>query len=165
MSENKFYAEIIDLDISDTKEGIYAGSGSSPNPGQPETPPAYEDQKCWTNWKFTWTGHNNGHHSVCHVSADHCGDHSGSTLVIFIKTNFDILEVKNASGCIISEHNPRLFSLTRNGHFNAEDTIGFNFEIVTSTPMYDAAGTQLSGAIGLDNATQYYCKLESYFCS
>ena len=165
MSENKFYAEILDLDINDTKEAIYAGSGSSPNPGQPETPPAYEDQKCWINWKFTWTGHNNGGHSVCHVYAEHNGNHSGESLVIFIKTNFDIVEVKNASGCIITNYNSRLFSLTRNGHFNANDNIGFNFEIVTSTPTYDAAGNPLHGAIGADNATKYYCELECYFCS
>lgn len=80
-------------------------------------------------------------------------------------TNFAIAEVKNASGCTISNVGSYVFTLTRNGHFNGNDNIGFNFEIVTSTPMYDASGNPLHGAIGENNANTYYCNLASFSCS
>ena len=162
-----FIAELIDLNIDDTKEGIYAGSGSSPNPGEPETttPVPTPPKQCWVDWRCTWTGHNNGGHSVCHVSARHCGDHSGNTLTMTFTTNFDIADVKNASGYTISNVGLHVFTITRNNHFNANDNIGFNFEIVTSTPMYDAAGNALHGAIGANNADTYYCDLASFSCS
>lgn len=163
---NDFIAELIDLNIDDTKEGIYAGSGSSPNPGEPETTiPMPPQQKCWVDWKCTWTGHNNGGHSVCHVSARHCGDHSGNTLVMNFSTNFDIADVKNASGCTISNIGLHVFTITRNNFFNPNDNIGFNFEIVTSTPTYDAAGNALHGAIGANNVNTYYCDVASFSCS
>lgn len=161
-----FIAELIDLDIDDSKEGIYAGSGSSPNPGQPETTPAYVDQKCWVNWKFTWTGHNNGGHSICNISAKHCGDHAGNTLVINIKTNFDIKDVRNASGYDISNVSLRYFTITRHNHFNSSDNISFNFEIETLHPIPRPGSTDsYHGAIGEENASTYYCELASYFCS
>lgn len=153
-------AELINID--DTSEGIYAGSGSSPSPIIPV--PEEPGHNCWINWKCTWTGHNNGHHSVCHVSANHCGDHSGSSLVIHFTTNFPISEVKNASGLTISNVGLYNFTLTRNNFFNPSDNIGFNFEIVTSAIFYDAAGKPLAGAIGENNASAYTCRVAGYTC-
>lgn len=149
---------------ADTAEGIYAGSGApTPTPDPFAPGPITED--CWINWNCTWTGHNNGGHSVCHVSASHCGSHSGNCLVMNFSTNFAIKEVKNASGLSISNVGTYSFTLTRNNFFNPSDNIGFNFEIVTSDPMYDEAGNPLHGAIGTNNAAAYSCSVSSYTCS
>ena len=160
--------------ISDVSEGVYAGSGAVNIPDEkdptvlPNTPGGgggSEYAPCWINWKCTWTGHNNGGHSVCHVSANHCGDHSGNCLVIDFVTNFTIKEVKNASGFTISSVGSNNFTLIRNNFFNPSESIGFNFEIVTSDMMYDESNNPLHGAIGTRNADAYYCKVVSYQCS
>lgn len=160
----------------DVSEGVYAGSGavSGDKPGEnPFIPPnnpgsgsGSEYAPCWINWQCTWTGHNNGGHSVCHVSAQHCGDHSGNCLVINFETNFPISDVKNASGLTISNIGTNRFTLIRNNFFNPSDNIGFNFEIVVSSefPLYDEGGNPLHGAIGTKNADAYYCKVTSYEC-
>ena len=150
---------------ADMSEGIYAGSGAfdpTPTPSPIEPGPVGED--CWINWSCTWTGHNNGGHSVCNVTANHCGNHSGECLVMNFVTNFAISEVKNASGLTISNVGTYGFTLTRNNHFNPTESIGFNFEIVTSDLMYDESGNPLHGAIGTNNAAAYYCRVSSYVC-
>ena len=151
---------------ADTAEGIYAGSGAmdpSVTPGPNLPGPVTED--CWINWKCTWTGHNCGGHSVCNVTANHCGNHSGQCLSMNFVTTFPIQEVKNASGLTISNVGTYSFTLTRNNHFNPTESIGFNFEIVTSQVFYDASGAPLHGAIGEFNAASQYCKVASYTCS
>ncbi len=163
------------INVTDVSEGVYAGSGAfdttpgtNPIPIPDTTPPLAPGggvQTCWVNWQCRWTGHNNGGHSVCHVSANHCGDHSGECLVMNFVTNFPIREVKNASGLTISGVGTYNFTLIRNNHFNPGENIGFNFEIVTSTVMYDENNNPLHGAIGLNNADAYYCKVASYVCS
>ncbi len=157
---------LVDLDINETAEGVYAGSGASnPDPTVPPTPTEPPTSSgCWINWKCTWTGHNNGGHSVCHVSADHCGDHSGECLVMNFITNFNIADVKNASGYTISNITARSFTITRNNHFNASENIGFNFELVSADVFYDEANKPLHGAIGGNNAASYYCTVASYTC-
>lgn len=151
------------VNIDDVAEGVYAGSGAwGTNPDT--NPPIIETKECWVNWQCKWTGHNNGHHSVCHISANHCGDHSGECLTINFVTNFPIKEVKNASGYTITNVGTYSFSIIRNNHFNPGESIGFNFEIVTSATMYDESGKQLEGAIGAHNADAYYCKVASYEC-
>ena len=171
------------INIEDVAEGIYAGSGSTSSPAVPTPIPTADPSgsvtpapttapgggttptQCWVNWQCRWTGHNNGGHSVCHVSANHCGDHSGESLTMHFVTNFPIVEVKNASGCIISNVGAYSFTIIRNNHFNAGDSIGFNFEIVTSATLYDASGNPLHGAIGANNADAYYCKVASHSCN
>lgn len=153
---------------ADVSEGVYAGSGSTgTDPGtDPEIPTVpVTPTGCWVNWQCTWTGHNNGGHSVCHVSASHSGDHTGNTLVMNFVTNFPISEVKNASGYTISNVGLYSFTITRNNFFNGSDNIGFNFEIVTTLVLKDAAGNDLHGAIGENNADAYYCKVASFTCS
>jgi len=154
------------LNIDDMAEGVYAGSGglvedSTPIPN-PDPNPMPEG--CWINWQCKWVGHNNGGHSICHVSANHCSNHSGDRLVMNFLTNFPIQDVKNASGLTISNIGTYNFTLTRNNHFNPTESIGFNFEIVTSALMYDESGNPLHGAIGSNNASAYYCKVASYTC-
>lgn len=158
---------------NDVSEGVYAGSGvyNPPQDKDPIIPPdapggggSTEYAPCWINWQCTWTGHNNGGHSVCHVSANHCGDHTGNCLVMNFVTNFPISDVKNASGLTISAVGSHSFTLTRNNFFNQNDTIGFNFEIVTSQIMYDENHNPLHGAIGANNADAFYCKVASYEC-
>ncbi len=153
---------------ADVSEGVYAGSGSiGPNPGADPDIPVIPDTPigCWTNWQCTWTGHNNGHHSVCHVSASHAGDHTGNTLVMNFVTNFPIVEVKNASGYAISNVGLYNFTITRILHYNQNDNIGFNFEIVTSLELTDASGNKLAGAIGEANKDTYYCKVATWSCT
>ncbi len=153
------------LNIEDVGEGVYAGSGAWNDNQETPIPPIEDQQTCWINWRFEWTGHNNGGHSVCHVSANHCGDHSGNRLVINIVTNFPIEDVQNASGCTITNKGTHSFTLIRNNFFNANDNIGFNFEIKTSAIYYDESGNPLHGAIGAYNKDAYYCRLASYECS
>ena len=161
----------------DVSEGVYAGSGAvsgdKPGSNDPTTWPnnpggggGSEYAPCWVNWQCTWTGHNNGGHSVCHVQANHNGDHSCNTLVMNFVTNFPIKDVKNASGLTISSVGVYGFTLTRNNHFNPTENIGFNFEIVTADGfiLYDENGNALHGAIGTNNADAYYCKVVSYEC-
>ena len=156
-----FIAELIDLNIDDTKEGIYAGSGSSPNPGEPETttptPPPSNDN--WS-WECRWDGHNSGGHSVCHFQGTHSGNHSGSHLELYVTTNFPIQEVKNASGLTIANVGLYCFTLIRNNHYNANDSIGFCAEIVTSQVFYDENNHALHGAIGANNANSYGCTVQ-----
>lgn len=151
-------------DIDDASEGVYAGSGAWGGTTDIVIPPAAEIKQCWINWQCKWTGHNNGGHSICHVSANHCGDHSGERLVMNFVTNFPIQDVKNASGLTITNVGTYSFSLIRNNHFNPSESIGFCFEIVTSADMYDESGNKLHGAIGSNNADAYYCKVASYEC-
>lgn len=151
------------LNITDMAEGVYAGSGFFPdNPDDPL--PDFTPVGCWMNWQCKWVGHNNGGHSVCHVSANHCGDHSGECLTINFLTNFPIQEIKNTSGLTVSNVGTYTFSLTRNNHFNPNESIGFNFEIITSALLYDENGNLLHGAIGSNNASAYYCKVAGYTC-
>ncbi|MBQ7919019.1 MAG: hypothetical protein IJ324_03630 [Lachnospiraceae bacterium] len=150
---------------ADTAEGIYAGSGAyNPTPTPDPYAPGAVTEDCWINWTCTWTGHNNGHHSVCNVTGNHCGNHSGSVLVLNFVTNFPIQEVKNASGLTISNVGTYSFTLTRNNHFNPTESVGFNFEIVTSSKLPRKTGGTYEGAIGEDNADAYYCKVASYTC-
>ncbi len=161
------------INVEDMSEGVYAGSGAlSTNPDEtinPSVPtpgtPGGEVKECWVNWQCRWAGHNNGGHSVCNVTANHCGDHSGECLVMNFVTNFPIREVKNASGLTISNVGTYNFTLVRNNHFNPSESIGFNFEIVTSATLYDESGNPLHGAIGASNGDAYYCKVASYVCS
>lgn len=147
--------------IEDPSEGIFIGSGAIfDNPEEDE--PILGG--CWINWQCKWVGHNNGGHSVCNVTATHCGDHSGNRLTMNFMTNFPIAEVKNASGLTISNVSTYSFTLTRNNFFNPTESIGFNFEIVTSALMYDENGNALHGAIGENNGAGYYCKLAGYSC-
>lgn len=155
------------LSIDDMAEGVYAGSGGIidtvgpvPTPDEPAPTPA----GCWINWQCRWTGHDHGGHSVCNVTANHCSDHSGERLVMNFITNFPIQEVKNASGLTISNVGTYTFTLIRNNHFNPTESIGFNFEIVTSALLYDESGNPLHGAIGTNNDSAYYCKVASYTC-
>ena len=166
--------DLLDI-INDVSEGVYAGSGAINIPDE-QDPTIPSDNPgggggsgyapCWTDWQCTWTGHNNGGHSVCHVRAQHCGDHSGNCLVINFSTNFPISDVKNASGLTISSVGTYSFTLIRNNFFNPNDNIGFNFEIVVSPEflLYDESGNPLHGAIGTNNAGTYYCKVVSYEC-
>lgn len=154
---------ILDLDINETAEGVYAGSGAPPILPQPSEEPGHGS--CWTNWTCTWTGHNNGGHSICNVTVNHLGEHSGCTLVINFTTNFTIKEVKNASGLTISNVGTNSFTLTRNNFFNQSESVGFNFEITTSDLFYDENGNPLHGAIGANNADSKYCKVVSWYCS
>ena len=167
--------EVINL-IDDINEGVYAGSGAfNAPPGNglipPSTPPGGtgggDVPLCWVNWQCRWTGHNNGGHSVCHVSARHEGNHSGNRLVMNFVTNFPVKDVKNASGCAISNVSSYSFTLTWNNFFNPNENIGFNFEIVTAGGfvLYDESGKPLHGAIGINNADAYYCKVVSFECS
>lgn len=152
-------------EVTDLSEGVFAGSGAIPTPpGTEPTPTPTPVDECWTNWECRWDGHNSGGHSVCHVSANHCGNHSGECLIMNFRTNFPIKEVKNASGFPISNVGTHTFTLTRNNHFNPGENIGFCFEIVTSADMYDEGGNKLHGAIGANNGAVYYCSVESYEC-
>lgn len=159
----KFETPII-VDVEDMAEGVYAASGSLPEEDDFYEPPTGGEQGCW-QFECKWTGHNNGGHSVCHVQGTHCGDHSGNTLRMEFLTNFPIKEVKNASGLTISEVGAFSFVLTRNNHFNSNESIGFNFEIETSTVFYDEAGNPLHGAIGACNGDKYRCKVQNYKCN
>lgn len=170
---NKFILPDIEV-VNDMDEGVYAGSGAFDNSQGDDTQPGSSGggggtaghARCWINWQCRWTGHNNGGHSVCNVTASHCGDHSGNCLVMNFATNFPISDVKNASGLTISNIGTYSFTLTRNNFFNAGDNIGFNFEIVVSPELLltDEAGNPLHGAIGTKNAAAYYCKVTSYQC-
>ncbi|MBQ8822416.1 MAG: hypothetical protein IJZ82_07210 [Lachnospiraceae bacterium] len=156
---------LIDLDINETAEGMYAGSGShNDDPTDVVIPSPEPGDSCWVNWKCTWTGHNNGSHSVCNVTANHCGDHSGNTLVMNFLTNFPIKEIKD---CEFPVSNVGLytFTITRTNFFNPTENIGFNFQIVSSETFYDASGNPYHGAIGENNAASYYCKVVSHYCS
>lgn len=156
---------LLDLDINETAESIYAGSGAvPPTPTMDPFAPGYIGSDCWLNWRCTWTGHNNGGHSVCNVTANHCSNHSGECLIMNFVTNFAIKEVKNASGLTISNVSTYSFTLTRNNHFNPTENIGFNFEIVSADIFYDESGNPLHGAIGANNAEAYTCKVASYTC-
>lgn len=163
-------------EVTDLSEGVFAGSGAVPTPpgDSPFIPPTTpgggggaEYAPCWTDWQCRWTGHNNGGHSVCHVSARHEGNHTGNRLVMNFVTNFPVKDVKNASGCAISNVSSYSFTLTWNNFFNPGESLGFNFEIVTADGfvLYDESGKPLHGAIGINNADAYYCKVVSYECS
>ena len=155
-----FIAELIDLNIDDSKEGIYAGSGSSPNPGQPETPPMLPPSNGNWHWECRWDGHNSGGHSVCHFQGTHSGTQSGSHLELHITTNFPIQEVRNASGLTITNVGLYNFTLIRNNHFNPTESVGFCAEIVTSRIFYDENNNPLHGAIGTRNANDYHCTVQ-----
>ncbi len=151
------------VNIEDTGEGIYAGSGAwntNPDIPNPPFPPGDDASSDWV-WNCKWTGHNHGGHSVCHVLGQHCGNKCGESITLNIVTNFTIREVKNASGYTITNLGSHSFSIVRNGHFNPNESVGFNFEIVTSDPMYDENGNALHGAIGAHNAHDKYCKVVS----
>lgn len=147
--------------IEDPSEGVFVGSGAIFDNPEEDAPIL---GGCWINWQCKWVGHNNGGHSVCNVTATHCGDHSGNRLTMNFMTNFPITEVKNASGLTISNVSTYSFTLTRDNFFNPTENIGFNFEVVTSALMYDENGNALHGAIGENNAAGYYCKLAGYSC-
>lgn len=158
---------LVDLDINETAEGNFSGSGAhNPDPTAPPIPPEQPiSPGCWSFPRCTWTGHNNGGHSICHVEGKHSGDHSGNCLVMnFTAYNFLISDVKNASGFFISNVTPNGFTLTRVNHFNENDNVGFNVEIVTSSTFYDEAGNLLHGAIGAKNADYAYVEVTSYYC-
>lgn len=150
-------ADLIALDINDTAEGIYAGSGSLPNIPQ-ETTPSIPNDDSW-HWECRWDGHNSGGHSVCHFQGTHRGHKSGNHLELHVTTNFPIKEVKNASGLTITNQGLYNFTLIRNNHFNPSESVGFNAEIVTSELLYDENNNPLHGAIGTNNAAAKRCNV------
>lgn len=163
---------LIDLDINETAEGVYAGSGAinTPPPEIIIPTPTPTDHDCWTDWKFEWAHHDTGTLSSCHVSAKHFGAHQGGSkvLTMYVKTNFPFKTVQNASGCDITRLGDRLFSLSRSIVGNNNEGLGFNFEIIVDTNLLDLkdeSNKPLGGAIGANNALQYFCELHGYtFC-
>lgn len=158
-----FFTNTIEIGaIEDLAEGIYMESGALV-----PTPDAGPTHDCWVNWKCTWTGHNTGHHSVCHVSATHAGVHEGGSkpLVINFTTNFPILEVRDASGYPITNVTDRSFTITAMNNGNPNESIGFTFQIVVdynALHLENEAGQPLQGAIGTRNASDYSVRVASY---
>ncbi len=158
-----FFTNTIEVGaIEDLAEGIYMASGVNPPSDKPNQPDDY-----WDNWRCMWTGHNTGHHSVCHISATHFGIHQGGAtpLVMNFTTNFPIKEVKNASGYPVTNLSDRSFTITAMNNGNPNETIGFNFEIVVDYDqlhLENEAGQPLLGAIGTHNASSYFVRVASY---
>ena len=92
------------------------------------------------DWDITcrYDGHNTGHHSVVHVQANHHGKNAGECLTMTFRLNngFKLDRVQNASGYFVTVHSETRFSITRNGHFNPTESVGFCFEVVVKNSPY-----------------------------
>ena len=119
--------EIVSISLEET-EGTYGvcGSGDIPEPKG--------------DWDIAcrYDGHNTGHHSIVHVQANHHGNYSGDCLTMTFKINngFKMKEVNNASGTWVRKLSESRFTITRNGHFNPNESVGFCFELVVENSPY-----------------------------
>lgn len=99
--------------------------------------------------RLEYRNHNTGSHSEVAVIGKHHGNHSGESLTmdIMMRNGFEIKQVKEASGCVVSNVTKDGFTITRNNHFNPTDNFEFNFQIVVSNgPKHPQ--TNHVGAIG-----------------
>lgn len=154
---------LIDLDINETAEGNFSGSGAH-NPDPTASPVPTEPPKCW-NISCHWESHNSGGHSECQFVCTHNGDHGGSVLTIYVSTNFPIEDFTSDSGVTITNKNTYGFTIIRNNTFNRTESVIFNICIKTSEVYEDADGNKLHGAIGANNEGKYYCTIDGFSCN
>ncbi len=127
MAKEFISPEIVSLSLEDT-EGLFGVAGSGYE---------HEEKGDW-DINCRYDGHNTGHHSVVHVQANHHGTNSGECLTMTFRVNngFKIDRVQNASGTWVNILSENRFTITRNGHFNPNEAVGFCFELVVKNSPY-----------------------------
>ena len=145
MAKEFVYPEIVSLSLDNTEAPMGAmGSGLEP--------PSSGDWDVVCSYK----GHNNGSHSEVHIQASKSGGAPGDTLTMkFVIHNgwvlSDVTQL-GTSGFITKDPDGKHFTITRMGHFNQTEEVGFVFWIVAENSPY-------KGAVG-ESGTYRPCDVE-----
>lgn len=103
------------------------------------------------DWDITleYRNHNTGSHSEVAFIGVHHGNHAGEVLKmdVIMKNGFEIKEVRETSGCVVTNLSKHGFTITRRNHFNPTERFEFNIQVVVSNgPVHPE--THHIGAIG-----------------
>lgn len=157
---------IDDMDVS--VEGVYAGSGSSPDiPDIPIIPP--KDDPTPPGGDYTveekgWTSHNSGSHSEGQLYVHYTGEGGKvSRVSVEYTTNFDIIEIWGYGPSEVTQTSSRSFSVSRSNTcpFNSGENLELKFGLKSNVEDYKSQNNSL-GAVGVSsspNSGIYKCTM------
>lgn len=163
--------------IDEFIESVYASSGEpgpgpnpgpgpdpgpGPNPGpRPDPGPGPNPSGDW-DIHCEYRNHNSGSHSEVAIIAINKGQKSGDNLKMDFRVGSDIKlsYVKDSSGYLVSNVTETGFTIYRNGHFNPNERIEFNIQIVVSYTSHPHKNDHL-GAVGI-TGDYCPCSIECY---